>query len=577
MDISTNDLNKYAININDVKNTYGKYNYYTYYKYYNIPEFNDKLSKYLENKSSIGVKYSDIIKEIFKITKDLYIMGGTIRDILIDKNINDIDITCDSDKNKVINMCYVNNWMCYINETGKYLKISDNFEGFFDTYREFKRSKVNYDFTANHLIYDLKNKIIIDTTGYGMIDIINRIIRIPVNEKRYNEWASLKWDNCLRFFKLILLGFKPIDNKTTDFIVNYIEDNFDDVYMKITKDGIPRIKEFIIKSITNGIIINKDKYCYGNNLNKVVPYLEILRTYLKINLIKKIYHLLLKYDPYCIKLIGKLNYSSYTINEFKKKYEIFITDKISNMNNSYYNIFNEILKITDNIYIYGGAVRDLLLNITPTDVDIMFDSDVNSVKKLCSINNWPCSKIIEMFHFIIFGKNRGITLEGHYKLTIFNQKVIDYDFTINQMVYDTKNNIVYDMTGEGLKDISNKIIRIPVMPDKYNIWAKKNWKHPLIYFKLKMKGFTPVNKETEDFIVKYIEKNFYNVYMKKDRGGIENIKNYMIKILTHGEIYNNGSYKLGHNKKRLIKYIEILSDSVNPKYMKVIKQLFNVN
>ncbi len=41
--------------------------------------------------------------------------------------------------------------------------------------------------------------------------------------------------------------------------------------------------------------------------------------------------------------------------------------------------------------------------------------------------------------------------------------------------------------------------------------------------------------------------------MKKDNNGNENIKNYLIKILTHGEIYNDGTYKLGNNKERLIK------------------------
>lgn len=576
--VTFSDLSKYVVSKSKINKLYDKYPYYKSYKYYKIPKFDDKISEYLGNKSLIGVKYKSILEEISSVSGNIYIVGGVVRDILIGKDINDIDINFDASADNIEELCLKNDWLCYINLKFKYLKISDNIEGFYETYKIFRQGNAQHDFTVNNLIYDTKNKIIIDLTGKGLIDILNRKIRIPVGSSKYEKWADLRWEKCLRFFKLVLSGFEPYDTETTDFVVGYIEKNFEDIYFKPARENsLPRIKEFVIKSVTYGTIIDKDRYCYGKKLNNIVPYIRILKKFLDVKIVKKIYKLLNEY-PYCLATENKTKYNSYVVEDFEKVYDKFILKKVgessnlnsSNLNNSYANIFKQIMTITDNVYLYGGGVRDMLLGVEPGNVNIMFDSDLTSVKKLCSKNKWPCSTIIDKYKYVIFGEKRGVTLEGHYKLNAFDQKVINYDFTVNQLVYDTKNNVIYDLTGNGLKDTLTKKIRIPTLPGKYEEWAKKNWKHPLIYFKLKLKGFSPRHEEMEKFIVGYIESNFETVYMKKDANGNENIKNYLVKVLTHGEVYKDGTYKLGENKARLMKYIKILSESLGHKYIKMI-------
>lgn len=542
------------------------------YNFYYNRNISNKIEKYLENKSIIGIPYRNIINKILTKTNKLYIVGGMIRDIIIGSEINDIDLSFNLDVNNIYKICYENKLLCYLNEGGKYVKFSEDVEGFYDTYRVFKKNKINYDFTVNNLIYDIKNKVIIEQTSDSLYDIANKLIRIPVTPDKYLEWVILKYENPLRFFKLILKGFEPINYEIQNFIIKYIENNFKKVYLKLTSKKIPIIKDFLIRFITNGKIIDKDKYCYGTKMNNLIPYLKILSKYLDIKIVKKIFNLI-DTKVFCYRKRGKFNYPCYKIPSLNKYYTNFIKNKLENMDNSYHNIFKELLTITDNIYIYGGFVRDVLLNKNPTDIDIMFDSNLKNVKKLCLKNNWPCSKIVDKFSFIIFGKNKGITLEGHYKLTMFKHDILNYDFSINQMVYDVKNKLVYDLTGYGLEDTINKKIRIPIQKNKYNLWTQKNRHSSLIYFKLKLKGFKPINNKTEQFIINYIQNNFNNVYMKKNNKGIENIKNYLINILTHGEIYPDGTYKLGHNKKRLIPYLKIMSKSINKKYMKQIKKL----
>ena len=102
-----------------------------------------------------------------------------------------------------------------------------------------------------------------------------------------------------------------------------------------------------------------------------------------------------------------------------------------------------------------------------------------------------------------------------YKLHILNKESINYDYTVNNLVYDIANDVIIDLTGFGIIDLFNKKIRIPVPSSKYMIWATSNWKKPLIYFKLMIKGFTPIDDETEHFIINYIETNFEEVYMRK--------------------------------------------------------------
>ena len=250
-------------------------------------------------------------------------------------------------------------------------------------------------------------------------------------------------------------------------------------------------------------------------------------------------------------------------------------EKVSNINDFYGNIFNNILTISSNIYIYGGAIRDLLLDIKPKDIDIAFDSNIDSVKKLCSTYNYTCSKIIDKYKYVIFGSTRGTTLEGHYNILFFKDNIIDYDFTINQLVYDTENNILIDLTGHGVKDLMNKHINIPVNPDKYQEWATKNKKHPLIYFKLIEKGFSTIDIKQEKFIINYIETNFDKIYLKKEKNGIEYIKFYILSILSHVDIQENGTYFVNlRQQKSILKYITVLSKYLNKKYITKIVNLF---
>ena len=526
---------------------------------YIIPGLISRINLFLNGLSQSGETYNDILKKIQDISDNVYIVGGTIRDIFSNKEINDLDLSFSSSLIKVRDMCNKYSIKCYISEEGKYVKLYSDIEGFYNTYRT-NSGPENDDFSVNKLLYDTKNGVLITFSNCTLNDIIEKKIRIPVLPNRYNKWV-MDWKKPLRYFSLISKGYTPIDIKQQEFIVNYINTNYD-IYLKQTC-GYSRIKYYIIKYITGGDIINDTIYYYGYNVNKLVDYLKSIKKidktlYKKIGILlsngSRLFQLYKNMYSHLWKTINNKTFLLYTYDKIKSKYDILLKEK--DFENTYETIFNNLYTITDNIYIYGGWVRDSLLDIKATDIEISFNSNVDDIKKLCSKNKWPCSKIIEKYKYIIFGKEKGISLEGNYNLFIFNKEDVLYDFTINQLVYDTKNNIIIDLTGYGIYDVFNKKIRLPVSYCKYNEWASANWKHPLVYFKLLLKGFTPFDEKTEKFIVSYIEDNFDTIYQEKICNS-SRIKFYLVEVLTHGTIKPDG-YRLGKTKNRLIPYLNLL-------------------
>lgn len=545
--------------------TYKKYSYYT------IPEFDKKIELYLQKKSISGTQYSNIINEIQKVSTKIFLIGGIVRDLLIGREVNDIDMSIESSTKKVSTMCHINNWNCYINHNGKYIALNKEIDIFYDLYRVFEYTKEQYDFTINHIIYDFDNKIIIDKTSHGLQDVFNKIIRIPVEKEKYNKWALFKSDHILRFFKFIQYGFTPCDKETTNFIVSYMQQNFEQIYMRKTASDISYIKKYIITNISGGNVYTKGKFVYGLQLYKVVPYLKVLQKYLDPEYFIRIYNSFNKHKEFGYQVNSKIGFPAYKIEDFDNTFKKYILPaKIEDIGYSYKTIFNHILTITDTIYLYGGSVRDLLLYKKPTNINIMFLSDKKSVEELCKKHNWPCSKLIDKDNYIVFGKYRGITLEGYYDLYIFNQKVIEYNFSTNKLVYDIKKKVIYDITNIGLGDTLDKKIMIPSLYYNYTEWAKEDYKKCLVYFKLKMNKFTPALPIIEKFVISYLEKNFYTIYMKKNKYNIRPIILFIVGSLTHGVIYEDGSYTLGILKKRFIPYLRVLYTHLQKKYTNIL-------
>ena len=138
------------------------------------------------------------IQKVFKSKgKDLYLVGGSVRDALLSKAPKDWDLATDATPDEVIQMLKVESFITNIIETGKSFGVinalTDNDEYEIATFRsesgyEDSRRPSNVEFsdiatdvmrrdlTINALFYDLDTNEVVDLVG-GVEDIKNGVVR----------------------------------------------------------------------------------------------------------------------------------------------------------------------------------------------------------------------------------------------------------------------------------------------------------------------------------------------------------------------------------------------------------------
>lgn len=196
------------------------------------------------------------------------------------------------------------------------------------------------------------------------------------------------------------------------------------------------------------------------------------------------------------------------------------------------------------VFLAGGAVRDLELNKSPKDLDVVVTGGINSG---IDFANWATKKIGKMtgknIHepiiFQTYGTAKfilqGVVYNGHdlsdvdveavaprkEKYTPGSRKpevsggelkddVQRRDFTINSLLKDLTTGEILDLTGMGRNDIKSGIVRTPLDPDVIfsedalrllrcvRFTAKYNWKLPMFMIRAIKKNasqLTNISKE----------------------------------------------------------------------------------
>ena len=140
-----------------------------------------------------------------------------------------------------------------------------------------------------------------------------------------------------------------------------------------------------------------------------------------------------------------------------------------------------IKSLTDDFYLVGGCVRNMLLNKTPKDFDIVCKLDLDELISVLKDNNWKVSEAGKQFLVLIASKNNqqfeislyrkdGTYLDGRRpeSVSVGNINTCAYrrDFTINALYFNPFTQELLDPTGKGIQDINNKIIRFIGRPSE---------------------------------------------------------------------------------------------------------------
>ena len=195
---------------------------------------------------------------------------------------------------------------------------------------------------------------------------------------------------------------------------------------------------------------------------------------------------------------------------------------------------------------YGGSVRDQFLNAIPNDLDMETNCDNETILRICkdawgeeNCDGSKTSGIVHIGNITIGGGETDVIDASVWSETFFGSGVA-LEYTTNSLAYFSGGlDIVIDLTGYGINDTCHKKIRIPVGEDMRYEWA--NYKGDTIkvyrYWKLRVKGYNPVDMSTKNYIVSEAmsrilnnNKTFKSFYCSNALGGKWNSKEKICEI-----------------------------------------------
>jgi len=211
---------------------------------YNNPIFESNLTKYYKS-NEIDKRVDETIKILipnhtdYKMAKqllnafcdddgDVFIFGGVIRDIINGDVPKDIDLKIKNNENENIRKICAKlgidfNSLFRIDKknTDSFKKIKF-FKDIFDITKIDQVKTENFENDVNSMQYDFKNKILIDPTGTGLINCINK--RFQIVQPTFDIWFNSVWENkpkhghSIRIFKMFKKGYTLVNEgeKTMD-------------------------------------------------------------------------------------------------------------------------------------------------------------------------------------------------------------------------------------------------------------------------------------------------------------------------------------------------------------------------
>lgn len=259
-----------------------------------------------------------------------------------------------------------------------------------------------------------------------------------------------------------------------------------------------------------------------------------------------------------MKPMTRIYYSTFVEQRVKALYKYYIKD----IGDTVGGIIGKMQAGGVKVYLHGGIVRDMFLGVRSADIDIIFDTDLNSVLNLCKEHNWPCGQVNVKYQYVNFGEDKGISLEGSNLKGVFMKMPHDREASVNDLTVDLQTGLLIDISGYGLQDVLDRRLRLSPLPKYWERWAQQDWRKPLRYFKLIQKGFKPMNQATHSFVTSYVRDNWVKEFERPTKPPeymVKRIKHFLVMTMTQGTIDNEtGKYEFGPTEDKLIPYLKVL-------------------
>jgi len=157
--------------------------------------------------------------------------------------------------------------------------------------------------------------------------------------------------------------------------------------------------------------------------------------------------------------------------------------------------------MSDNNYIVGGAVRDMLSGKTPHDYDLVTDIPMDCLIDLFEEGGFK-TKQTGVAHFVlnVYFSDYGVEISNFRKDVICYGRQADVeigtieddanrrDFTINAVYLNIQTKKLVDPTGKGIDDINDRILRFVGKPKDRIL---EDYLRVARFYRFMSKGFTP--------------------------------------------------------------------------------------
>jgi hypothetical protein len=245
----------------------------------------------------------------------------------------------------------------------------------------------------------------------------------------------------------------------------------------------------------------------------------------------------------------------------------------------------EIAKLNvPNCYIAGGVIRDLLVGLSPKDIDLKFTHITSDrVIQICNENNWECpvkwfspDKTETYVKFLPDVVNGFDGLEGQGLHVKYN--LGQFENNVNALMYDVKQCVIVDFFGDGVEWALAKRFRIPrSAATDWGMGQRQTLKAVVRVFKMLEKGFTLDNPEW--FVQLWKDKMpqlVLNVYPETNIS----IINYVLLVTIRGDDIDRESgifTKKGRRIKKFQRVLKAIRD-FNPEiFSQIVNEIMKVD
>lgn len=181
----------------------------------------------------VGISYHEVFQVFVNAGINVYISGGCIRDLLLQRecSVIDVDFSFDCDEKKIIDITEKHKWLYSKRSDFPVIIIGDRkkccLQGISTKFTINAPLKAN-EFAINSIYYHYNNQLLIDKTGCGFEELFQLRIKIPMKE--YEEWLQGDlmgpgYHKIFRFWKMLGRGFIP-DANTQTFLIRKTEQFF---------------------------------------------------------------------------------------------------------------------------------------------------------------------------------------------------------------------------------------------------------------------------------------------------------------------------------------------------------------